>query len=109
MKEHDAENTAKQGLVKLAYGKVCDAVKLMYLSPDSDLTVLDSFDLFNISKFKKTKDGFEIEIFDRQKAMEALAGLEHGSENNSSIAQIYNAISAGASACSEIDGEDSEI
>lgn len=86
-------NQARQGLIKLAYGKVCDAVKLMYFSEDNDLAILDSYDLFNVSKFKKTKDGFEIEVFDRQKAIEALSNMENSSKLNTGIEQIYSAIS----------------
>lgn len=89
--------SAKQGLYKLSYGNVSDAVKLMYFKDQLDLSQLDDLDLFNISKFKKTKDGFEIEVFDRQKAIEALSNLESLSENHLGMDQIYDAISASTS------------
>lgn len=76
----------------MAFGGIADAIKLIYQYEHEEIDNIENFDLFNIAKFKKTKDGFEMEIFDRQKAIESLHLLESEQKNSDNISMIYNAI-----------------
>ncbi len=63
--------SVKSGYEKLAYGKVNDAVQLMFrdgLTPRE----LKKLDLYSVAEMKQTKDGLEIKFYDRMKALEAL-------------------------------------
>ena len=78
----------KSGYEKLAYGKVNDAVQLMFrdgLTPQE----LKKLDLYSVAEMKQTKDGLEIKFYDRMKALEALHELEQG---GSEQAPLYRAL-----------------
>ncbi len=61
------------GLKKLAFGKVNDAVTLVFAEDIPPPELLAKMQLFNLSSVKRVKGGgVEIQFFDRQKALEKL-------------------------------------
>lgn len=88
LKRSKKPGNVKSGYEKLAYGKVNDAVQLMFrdgLTPRE----LKKLDLYSVAEMKQTKDGLEIKFYDRMKALEALHELEgSGSEQ----APLYRAL-----------------
>ncbi len=71
-KKTGRESEIRAGLERLAYGRVNDAVALVF---QEEITphMLASADLYNVSEIKKIKGGgVEIKFFDRQKALERL-------------------------------------
>ncbi len=83
-----AKPGVRRGYEKLAFGKVNDAVRLMF--PDG-LTPAEikKLDLFGVSELRQTKDGLEIRFYDRLKALECLHALE-GEESEKS--PLYRAL-----------------
>ncbi len=95
------------GLRRLAFGDITDAVKLLYESEENIICELGSLDLFNVSEIKKPKGGgTEIKFFDRLKAIDRLAELanEQDGERKSSI---FDALEKGASNVGDIYGDES--
>ena len=84
---------AADGLRRIAFGSVADAIRLMMsdeMPPD-----LDRLDLFCVSEIKKPKGGgIEIKFFDHIKALEALAGLAEPPE--STLSPFLQALKKGA-------------
>ena len=65
------------GLKKLAFGKVNDAVTLVFAEDIPPPELLAKMQLFNLSSVKRVKGGgVEIQFFDRQKALEKLYELD---------------------------------
>lgn len=99
---------ATDGLRRIAFGSVTDAIRLILGAEDIDDP--EELDLFMISEIKMPKSGgLEIKFFDRIKALEALAGL---SENGTTegAAPFINAIFKGAKAITDIErSEDDEL
>ena len=90
---------AIDGLRRIAFGSVTDAVKLI-MSPD-ELKSIDELDLFMISEIKLPKSGgVELKFFDRIKALEALASVSDGVSGNGAVPFI-NAILEGAAVISK--------
>lgn len=84
-------NEIAAGYRKLAFGSGADALKLLFCSDPSSLS-LDALDLFNVSEIKKPKDGaLEIKFFDRLKALEHLESLSV-SAGDTSAGQFYEAL-----------------
>jgi len=70
------------GLKKLAFGKVNDAVKLVFAEDIPPPEMLAKMQLFNISCMKRVKGGgVEVQFFDRQKALEKLYDYALSSQN----------------------------
>jgi len=93
-------NDITQGYVRLAFGCVSDAIKLMF-SEDPEENSIDSMDLFNISEIKKKKGGdIEIKFFDRLKALEKLQQLCEEGESYSP-GSLYAAIASSAAVLKE--------
>ena len=89
-----------QGYVRLAFGCVSDAIKLLYCE-ESEKESIEQMDLFNISEIKRKKGGdIEIKFFDRLKALEKLQQLCDEKDTFSS-ASLYSAIAASATALKE--------
>ena len=66
----------EQGLMKLAFGDVSDAVSLLFLSDEEVLLRLKKLNLYNVSEIKRPRGGgMEIKFFDRIKACERLGEL----------------------------------
>lgn len=97
-------SSAADGLRKLAFGSVTDAVKLAL---GVDVPDLESLDLFMVSEIKRTEKGVELKFFDRLKALEAL--MESGEDiGGSDTSQFVDAILEGASAIKGTDWSESD-
>lgn len=91
---------AADGLRKIAFGSVADAVRLV-LHPD-EIRDTDTLDLFMVSEIKLPKSGgVELKLFDRIKALEALATLSEGGDSDGA-APFINAIFKGTEAIGDI-------
>ena len=88
-----------QGYVRLAFGCVSDAIKLLY--DDTEKETIEQMDLFNISEIKRKKGGdIEIKFFDRLKALEKLQQL-CDDKNTLTGSSLYSAIASSAAALKE--------
>jgi hypothetical protein len=79
---------AERGYRKIAFGKINDAVSLMFrddISPDE----LKKLNLNNVAELKQTKDGLEIKFYDRMKALECLREME---EDGAGQSPLYRAL-----------------
>lgn len=86
---------ATVGYRRLAFGKISDAVSLLYMENPST-EQLEHMDLFLVSEIKRPKDGsMEIKFFDRLKALEKLTD---DSEKEDRATPFYDAIAKGAEA-----------
>lgn len=95
-KRKRSEADISAGYLRLAFGCVSDAVKLIF-SDDITEERIDDLDLFNISEIKRKKGGdVEIKFFDRLKALEHLYEMSEGTDSGE--ASIFDAIRKGASA-----------
>ena len=76
-KKKSAEDEVRDGLKKIAFGDISDALTLLFCADDEKaLEKLGELDLFNISKIKRPKGGgMEIEFYDRIKALEKLGEI----------------------------------
>lgn len=80
------------GLRRLAFGDIQDAVTLFFESDEKILSVLPKLDLFNVSEIKKQKGGgMEIKFFDRIKALEKLREVIY-SDDRQTAASFYEAL-----------------
>ncbi len=81
-------DAVKRGYRKIAFGKVNDAVRLMFrdgLDPEQ----MKRLDLNNVAELKQTKDGLEIRFYDRMKALECLREME---EDGAAQSPLYRAL-----------------
>ncbi len=86
-----------QGLKRLAFGSVADALKIV-LQDTSESFDIEDMDFFNIAEIKKPKGGgIEIKFFDRLKALEKLSSLCEKTDEDSSM-PFYEAIRKSAKA-----------
>lgn len=93
-------NDIAQGYVRLAFGCVSDAIRLMF-SDNPENESFDQLDLFNISEIKRKKGGdVEVKFFDRLKALEKLQQLNQD-DNCFNGATLYSAIASSAAALKE--------
>lgn len=91
-----SRKTVKDGLLRIAFGSVTDAVRLV-LSPES-FGDTENADLYNVSELKINKSGgIEVKFFDRIKALEVLSELGAGETSDGSTPFI-EAIIKGAKA-----------
>lgn len=93
MKKKQMEtNRVLTGLHKLAFGKVNDAVRLVFaeeVSPE----MLSGMNLFNVSEIKRDKGGgVEMRFFDRQKALERLYEYAHAGQNSETAENLLKAL-----------------
>lgn len=103
-KEKRALGSVERGLMRLAFGSVADAIKLMLCEESMSAEEIEKLDLFNVSDIKKPKGGgLEIKFFDRIKALEHLEKIGTGEESSES--SFIKALSDGAKMLS---GEDSD-
>ncbi len=104
-KEKRSAACVERGLLRLAFGSVADAMKLMLCEDTLSAEEIEKLDLFNVSDIKRPKGGgLEIKFFDRLKALERLEKLgdAHVENTQSSFVQ---ALSEGAKMLSgEADG-----
>lgn len=81
-RKKNIEAQVKNGLCDLAFGSVSDAISLLYLSDEEAMARLPKLKLMNVSEIKRPKGGgMEIKFFDRIKACEKLAGMEHSAQD----------------------------
>lgn len=84
------------GLRRLAFGEIKDAVSLLFESEESILCSLKSMDLFNVSEIKRVKGGgMEIKFCDRLKAIDRLAELAESDERQKAQS-FYDALEKSA-------------
>lgn len=79
---------AERGFRKIAFGRVNDAVRLMFrdsLGPGE----LEKLNLNSVAELKQTKDGLEIKFYDRMKALECLREME---EDGAGQSPLYRAL-----------------
>lgn len=81
------------GLERLAFGRVNDAVSLVFAEEFPSEKKLQKLDLFNISEIKRDKNGgVEIKFFNRQKALEMLWEMQNTTGVTSSAESFLNAL-----------------
>lgn len=86
--------------MRLAFGCVSDAIKLLYCE-EAEKDSIEQMDLFNISEIKRKKGGdIEIKFFDRLKALEKLQQL-CDEKDDFTGASLYSAIAKSAEALKE--------
>ena len=81
-------DAVKRGYKKIAFGRVNDAVRLMFrdgMSPEE----MKKLDLNSVAELKQTKDGLEIKFYDRMKALECLREME---EDGAGQSPLYRAL-----------------
>lgn len=95
-----------EGLRRLAFGEIQDAVTLLFESEEKILSVLPDLDLFNVSEIKRPKGGgMEIKFFDRLKALEKL-GDAVGNDNKQTAVSFYEALEKSAKASNQSSEDD---
>lgn len=94
-KKKSIAEQVEDGLLKLAFGSISDAVSLLYLSQEDILEKLPALNLYNISEIKMPKGGgMEIKFFDRIKACEKLR--EQAQEKSGEGLSFYQALEKSA-------------
>lgn len=90
-------DSVRTGLERIALGRSNDAVKLAFLQCEEvSAELIESLDLSLISSVKRDKDGgVDIKLFDRQKALESLIGLEETSSGEAAAQSFLSALSEG--------------
>ncbi|MDR2656082.1 MAG: hypothetical protein LBC56_08495 [Oscillospiraceae bacterium] len=94
------KNKAKKALERLATCETSKALLSAFLE-GGGLDGVNEEDFFNVTRLKKVKDGFEVEFFDRLKALEALRKIEKEEEGGNYAQLLCQAISKGAEAVSD--------
>lgn len=86
------KNEALAGYRRLAFGSICDAVRLVIAESTGEILDIEKLDLFLVSDIKKVKGGgMEIKFFDRQKALERIEAIEKSSGTDTAI-PFYTAL-----------------
>lgn len=94
------------GLRRLAFGDIQDAITLLFESDENILSALPSLDLYNVSEIKRQKGGgMEIKFFDRIKALEKLREMI-GTDERQTAVSFYDALEKSADAVKERYKED---
>ncbi len=89
-----AQTAALAGLMKLAFGRPNDAVKLLREELPHDISKLD---LYNVSEIKKVKGGgVEIRFFNRLDALEKLTELCEARSGSNAAESFFSALSSSA-------------
>ncbi len=85
-----------EGLEKLAFGKVNDAVVLAFAEEMPSRASLARMNLFNVSSIKRVKGGgVEVQFFDRQKALEKLYEYAREGQEGQTAASLFEALVGG--------------
>lgn len=90
--------SAVDGLRRIAFGSVTDAIKLVL---GEEPLELEELDLFMVSEIKKTDKGVEIKFYDRIKALSELLSVSEGGEYKGT-SQFVEAIFKGAEAIGDL-------
>lgn len=95
-----------EGLRRLAFGEIQDAVTLLFESEENILSSLPRLDLFNVSEIKRQKGGgMEIKFFDRLKALERLRDVLDADSGQKAVS-FYDALEKSAAGIKEDYGDD---
>lgn len=82
-----------EGLRKLAFGDVNDAVRLVFAEEPPSPELLTKMNLFNVSAITRDKGGgVEVRFFDRQKALERLYDYAHAGQNGAAAESLLAAL-----------------
>lgn len=104
-KKKTTKDEVREGLKRLAFGEIKDAVLLLFAQEGDILSQLPGLDLYNISEIKRPKGGgMEIKFFDRIKALEKLSELD--GEIHSEPLSFYRAFEESAKRISKPQGDD---
>ncbi len=91
-KKNDTE-LVTEGLRKLAFGDVNDAVRLAFCDEMPSAETLAGMNLFNVSEIKRDKGGgVEVRFFDRLKALEKLYEYANSGQNGAAAASLLEAL-----------------
>lgn len=97
------QNCALDGLKRIAFGRVNDAVCLLTQFRELDSETVSRLDLFAVSEIKQAKDGgLEIKFYDRLKALELLVSAAHSNEPPAA-SSFYGALESAAKSACEAD------
>ena len=97
------EKQIQQGLERLAFGDISDAVSLLYMSDEEALSRLPELNLFNVSEIKRPKGGgMEIKFFDRIKACEKLS--QRLPERSNNDLSFYEALEKSVDSTGSVSG-----
>lgn len=100
-KKKTIEEDVRDGLRRLAFGEIHDAVLLLFADENEILENLKTFNLYNVSEIKRPKGGgMEIKFFDRLKALEKLR--ETQSAQAGEPLSFYQALEEGAKSAQNI-------
>lgn len=81
------------GLRRLAFGEVNDAVRLAFCDEMPSAETLAGMNLFLVSEIKRDKGGgVEVRFFDRLRAIERLYDYVHAGENGAAAASLLEAL-----------------
>lgn len=101
------QKEVSEGLRRLAFGEITDAVSLLFVSEDEIIEKLPCLNLFNVSEIKRVKGGgMEIKFFDRLKALEKLGQTISVNENTAAMS-FYSALEKSADAQKKVTEADS--
>ena len=84
-----------EGLEKLAFGKVNDAVRLVFAEEVPSPAVLARMNLFNVASISRDKGGVEVKFFDRQRALERLYDYANAGQNGEAAEDLLRALAGG--------------
>lgn len=100
-KKKTIEEEVRDGLRRLAFGDIQDAVLLLFADENEIIERLGTFNLYNISEIKRPRGGgMEIKFFDRIKALEKLRESQPASSTEP--LSFYQALEAGAESAKNI-------
>lgn len=100
-KKKTIQEEVREGLKRLAFGEIQDAVLLLFADENEILERLETFNLYNISEIKRPRGGgMEIKFFDRIKALEKLRETE--AVQSGEPLSFYQALEEGAKSAQNI-------
>jgi hypothetical protein len=92
-RKEENEFSVSEGYKQLAFGKITDAVRLMF-EENPSAEELNRMNLFCISEIRRPRSGaMEIKFFDRLRALEKLENC--ASSKNKSRSEFYDALERG--------------
>ena len=95
LNKKDEKQLVLEGLEKLAFGKVNDAVRLVFAEEVPSAAVLARMNLFNVASISRDKGGVEVKFFDRQRALERLYDYASAGQNGETAESLLRALAGG--------------
>ncbi len=97
------EKEVCEGLRRLAFGEIKDAVSLLFDTEENVLMKLPELDLYNVSEIKKAKGGgMEIKFFDRLKAIEKLREMMNSDKSITQPSSFFDALEKSAASADDV-------